>query len=262
MYTFADLRTNHRRLEYMMQRSDQWHALKYIRDDLTMSFACRMYSIFAMTCLINTNLFLRFKEGLLVKPWYCEDDTYPDFVKASFKWGVQHQYNQDYMNAHFDFWFDQVFRNPFIDFKYCEDFGIGAYAKIRGPLYSFTDHLFGFVEYISEEVFNHLKDTLKHWSLFKYCDDDLEWHYCIIYGTLSLVNHADLATANFQMLNGDFEAKETTLRVRYYYGLEDIHSGENIICIDNDTLVLQVERLELYLNEAIPAEEFLMNDNL
>ena len=64
MYTIAELRTNHRRLEYMMQRSDQWHALKYIRDDLSMSFACRMYSIFAMTCPINSNLFNRFKEDL------------------------------------------------------------------------------------------------------------------------------------------------------------------------------------------------------
>ena len=60
----------------MMQRSDQWHALKYLRDDLTMSFACRMYSIIAMTCLINTQLFTRFKEDLKVKPWYCEDETY------------------------------------------------------------------------------------------------------------------------------------------------------------------------------------------
>jgi len=131
----AEFRINHQRLSLMMQRSDQWHAMKYIRDDLTMSFACRMYSIFAMTCLMNDDLFNRFKQGLKVKPWYCEDETYPDFVKASFKWGVQHQYNQEHMNAHFDFWFDQVFHNPFINFKYCEDFGIGAYAKIRGPLY-------------------------------------------------------------------------------------------------------------------------------
>ena len=99
------------------------------------------------------------------------------------------------MNAHFDFWFDQVFHNPFIDFKYC---GIGAYVKIRGPLYSFTDNLFDFVEYISEEVFTHLKDTLKHWSLFKYRDDDLEWRYCIIYGTFSLLNHDDFVTASFR----------------------------------------------------------------
>jgi hypothetical protein len=34
--------------------SDQWHALKYLQDDITMSFACRMYSILEMTCLINT----------------------------------------------------------------------------------------------------------------------------------------------------------------------------------------------------------------
>ncbi len=66
MNTIAELNSAHRRLQYMMQRSDQWHALKYICDDLTMSFACRMYSIFAMTCLINSTLFNRFKEGLVV----------------------------------------------------------------------------------------------------------------------------------------------------------------------------------------------------
>ena len=120
-----------------------------------------------MTCLMNSDLFNRFKEGLLVKPWYCEDDTYPDFVKASFKWGVQHEFNHDHMNAHFDFWFDQVFKNSLIDFKYCEGFGIGAYAKIRGPLYSLTDSLFGFVEYVTVGVFNLLKDTMKHWSMFQ-----------------------------------------------------------------------------------------------
>jgi len=78
-------------------------------------------------------------------------------------------------------------------------------------------NLFGFVEYVTEEVFNHLKEDLKHWSLFKYRDDDLEWHYCIIYGTVSLLNHDTFSTAKFQMLNGEFEAKETTLRVGYYY---------------------------------------------
>lgn len=36
-----------------------------------------------------------------------------------------------------------------------------------------------------------MKDTMKHWSLFKYRVDDLEWHNCIIYGTLALLNHDD-----------------------------------------------------------------------
>jgi len=70
MSTVATFNINQQRLQRLMQRSDQWHAMKYIRDDLTMSFACRMYSIFAMTCLMNSDLFNRFKEGLLVKPWY------------------------------------------------------------------------------------------------------------------------------------------------------------------------------------------------
>jgi hypothetical protein len=158
------------------------------------------------------------------------------------------------MNAHFDFWFDQVFNNSNIDFKFCEDFGIGAYAKIRGPLYSFTDNLYGFVEYVTVDVFHHLKEELHHWSLFKYRDADLEWHYCIIYGTLSLLNHHDFATASFQMLNDEFEAKETTFRVGFDRHLKDIHLG--------DTLIMKVDRLELYLNEAIPEEEFLRNETL
>ena len=91
-----------------------------------------MYSIFAMTCLINTQLFTRFKEGLKVKPWYCEDETYPDFVKASFKWGVQHQYNQEYMNAHFDFWFDQVFNNSNIDLSSVKTLGSARSQRFVG----------------------------------------------------------------------------------------------------------------------------------
>jgi hypothetical protein len=166
------------------------------------------------------------------------------------------------MNAHFDFWFDQVFKNSLIDFKYCEGFGIGAYAKIRGPLYSLTDSLFGFVEYVTVGVFNLLKDTMKHWSMFQYRDDDLVWHYCIIYGTVALLNHDDFATAVFQMLNSEFEAKETTLRVNYYYDPMDLHLGKNIISIDYDTLIMKVDRWELYLNQAIPEEEFVMNDTL
>ena len=64
------------------------------------------------------------------------------------------------------------------------------------------------------------------------------------------------------MLNGDFEAKETTLRVGFFRYPKDIHLGENILCIDNDTLIMKVDRLELYLNEAIPEEEFLRNETL
>ena len=90
------------------------------------------------------------------------------------------------------------------------------------------------------EVFNHLKDELHHWSLFNYRDDDLEWHYFIICGTLSLLNHHEFVTAVFQMINGDFEAKETTLRVGFDRNLKDIHLGENILCIGNDTLIMKV----------------------
>jgi hypothetical protein len=103
---------------------------------------------------------------------------------------------------------------------------------------------------VTLEVFNHLKDELHHWNLFKYRDDDLEWHYCIIYGTLSLLNHNEFASAVFQMINGDFEAKETTLRVDFDRNLKDIHVGENILRIDNDSLIMKVDRLELYLRKS------------
>jgi hypothetical protein len=46
------------------------------------------------------------------------------------------------------------------------------------------------------------------------------------------------ATAVFQMLNGDIKSKETTLRVGFYRDAKNIHLDENIICINNDQLLI------------------------
>jgi len=60
---------------------------------LTRSFACRMYCtycIFARVSLLNDRLFDRLKEGLDVLPWWCVDNSYPDFVKEAFKWNASY----------------------------------------------------------------------------------------------------------------------------------------------------------------------------
>jgi hypothetical protein len=41
------------------------------------------------------------------------------------------------MNAHFVFWFEQVFHNPYIDFKYCEGLSLQDDDNIEWPEDSF-----------------------------------------------------------------------------------------------------------------------------
>ena len=65
---------------------DQSAANMYLRDDPSMSFACRMYSIFALYVLGNPRVFNMLRDGLTVLPWYCTDNTYSDWVKSRFQW--------------------------------------------------------------------------------------------------------------------------------------------------------------------------------
>jgi hypothetical protein len=105
----------------MMQSRDQSAANLYLCDDPSMSFACRMYSIFALFILGNPRVFNMLRDGLPVLPWYCTDNTYPHWVKMRFQWSPTYGENQDAMNAHFNFWYQQVFHNRTIDFQYFED---------------------------------------------------------------------------------------------------------------------------------------------
>jgi hypothetical protein len=60
------------------------------------------------------------------------------------------------MNAHFDFWFDQIFYNDRLMFRYSNDSGIGVYARMYGHLYSFTNNLLDIVEFISKKTYDVL----------------------------------------------------------------------------------------------------------
>ena len=248
-------------INYMILSQEQSAANIYLRDDESMSFACRMYSIFSLIILGNPRTFNRLRDGEHVLPWYCDDDSYPEWVKNSFKWRPTYKENQDAMNAHFNFWYLEIFKNPIIDFQYFDDSGIGAYAKIPGVLPSYTNDLYGFLEFVPIDVFQHLKE-LNHWSLFSYRDKDLQMHFCVIYGTVALINHDKYSTGKLQVLNGEFDAEESTFQLDYYWTAGRTIDQGNLIAIDIDVLMLQVKRLELYLTDAIPEDEMAVRDDL
>ena len=88
-------------VNYMMQSRDQSAAKNYLCDEPSMSFACRIYSIFALFILGNPRVFNMLRDGLHVLPW----------VKMRFQWSPTYGENRDAMNAHFNFWYQQVFHN-------------------------------------------------------------------------------------------------------------------------------------------------------
>jgi hypothetical protein len=93
------------------------------------------------------------------------------------------------------------------------------YVKVPGVLYSYTHDLYGFLEFVSEDVFRHLKEDLGHWSLFSYRDKELELHYCVLFGTVALINHDRMATGKLQVLNGEFDAEESIFQLDYYWSV-------------------------------------------
>lgn len=235
--------TTHEQLQCYNRRTDQFFAMQLLINDPSMSFACRMYCIFARVCLLNDRLFNRLKEGLDVLPWRCVDNTYPDFVKEAFKWNASYGHDQKKMDAHFDWWYQQVFHNPSIEFKFTEEDGIGAYAKFPGVLLTYTNDLYGFVEYVDEKTFDHLKTVMNHWSLFSYRDNDGQLHSCIIYGTSCLVNHDRLGTGKLTILNSELDAQEGGLQLTYYEEVMDYNDGSSYV-IDANVLTLQVKRVD------------------
>ena len=164
------------------------------------------------------------------------------------------------MNAHFNFWYQQVFHNRTIDFQYFEDTGTGAYVKVPGVLYSYTHDLYGFLEFVSEDVFRHLKEDV--YRLFSYSDKELEWHYCVLFGTVALINHDTMATGKLQVLNGEFDAEESIFQLDYYWSAGRTVDQGNLISIDVEVLILKVIRHELYITEAIPDEVMAVRDDL
>lgn len=174
-------------------------ATRHVLNDLTLSFPCRMFALFSLHVLLNSTMFDRLKNARVL-PWRCEDNSYSKDVIDDFKWKQSYGEDEESMKAHFDFWYRQVFLNPMVEFRYTSAYGVAGFAKIVGPLYSFTHQLHGFLEYVDEDTFNRLKE-LRYWSLFAYHDSQIVKHYCILWGTVSLLNHDDFATGRFSVLN-------------------------------------------------------------
>jgi hypothetical protein len=115
---------------------------------------------------------------------------------------------------------------------------------------------------VSEDVFRHLKEDLSHWSLFSYRDKELEWHYCVLFGTVALINHDTIATGKLQILNGEFDSEDSIFQLDYYWSTGRTIDQSNLIAIDVDVLILKVIRHELYITEAIPDEVMAVRDDL
>ena len=146
----------------------QMIATRHVINDMTLSFPCRMFALFSLQVLLNGTMFERLRNAFVL-PWRCDDETYSNDIKDGFKWKASYGEDEETMNAHFDFWYRQIFLNPMVEFRYTDVYGVAGFAKIVGPLYSFTHQLHGFLEYVDEATFHRLQE-LRHWSLFSYYD--------------------------------------------------------------------------------------------
>ena len=95
----------------------------------------------------------------VIRPWYDQDGNFPLAMREAFKWRIDYPEDQDRMNANFDFWFDEMFHNTKLSFRY-----------IDGDLYVVNDYLYGFIEFISRENYLLLHEEHWHWSLLTYKD--------------------------------------------------------------------------------------------
>ena len=140
---------------------DQVAAASAVIDNDSLSFPCRMWHIFAREILLNRDVFKSIKAEIdighsVIRPWYDEDNIHTLSMREAFQWRIWYSEDQDRMNAHFDFWFDQIFCNERLMFRYYNDSGISVYTRMYRHLYSFTNHLFGFIEFISKDTFEDL----------------------------------------------------------------------------------------------------------
>lgn len=97
------------------------------------------------------------------------------------------------------------------------------------------------IKYVDEDTFNRLKE-LRYWSLFAYHDSQIVKHYCILWGTVSLLNHDDFATGRFSVLNNELDDMETGFRLSYNYNELTIDHGNCTSILD--VLSLQVDRVD------------------
>jgi len=155
-----------------------------------------MFALFSINVLLNGIAFERLNTARVL-PWRCNDNTYSNDVKDNFKWKLSYSEDEETMKAHFDFWYRQSLNNPLVEFRYTAVYGVAGLAKIVGPLYSFNHQLHRFLEYVDEATFKRLQE-LHYWSLFAYRDSLLVKHYCILWGTMSLLNQEKGASSRIQ----------------------------------------------------------------
>lgn len=107
-----------------------------------------------------------------------------------------------------DFWYEQYFNNPLIEFKLTDNMGIGVFAKQCGSLSYLSDGLIGLLEYITEEQYNQLFYVDHHWSLFKYNISGDTMAYTVVYGTVCLLNDNINSNTIFHVQNSNPGALE------------------------------------------------------
>lgn len=116
----------------------------------------------------------------------------------------------DDLLAYMDFWYEQYFNYPLIEFKLTDNMGIGIYAKQCGTLTFLCDGLIGLLEYITEEQYNQLLYVDHHWSY------NISWDtiaYTIVYGTVCLLNDNMNSTTIFHVQNSIPGALEACVHV-------------------------------------------------
>ena len=180
-------------LEYSIAINQMAAASAVIGDD-SMSFTCRMWHIFLRKILLPRDVFHSIYAEIVIgndviRPWYDQDRIYSLSMREAFHWRIDYPEDQDIMNANFDFWFDEVFHNPKLSFRYSNDYG---------DLYVVNDYLYGFMEFISRDTYRLLHEEHLHWSLLTYKDENYKEWYFIVYSTVSLVNHHNQSGVKFE----------------------------------------------------------------
>jgi hypothetical protein len=147
-------------------RVDQLFCLSNLYNDPQTSFHLKMWCLFQRNVLYNNIVYSELIGGCLILPWRCKDH-YPIEIIQSFLWKPVYGRTPDDLLAYMDFWYDQYFHNPLIEFKVTDNMGIGVFAKQCGTLSFLCDGLIGLLEYITEEHYNQLLYVDHHWSLYK-----------------------------------------------------------------------------------------------
>ena len=182
--------------------------------DRSISTFLKSWIVFYSVGLNNEHYrnYLRTIEGL--KPWdrsYAVYDPvwkyYPDccfdvneglsVAEASFEW-----------QCFIDKWASvTLYTNPYEVVNTNNGMGLGLRTKFRIRLSSLSDVLDGFLEFVSEVLFQVLT-TLRYRSLYTFVDATGNRLYCVLFGPLSLANASSISPVGFSNTQDDgFELK-------------------------------------------------------